>query len=190
MLTTVSFQNIFLLRESWKFVVFFCTRRDVSECRARDGCVKPEHLVVCTERDTDAHFFSCLAHVTDHQDVDWSRVQLESRSIHLMSHGTLLESQFSAPWPFCSFLSTPFCDLHTESCGHFILAESFNESETPAQPRKEACCLAAWPNKALLHLQHRYRRTQKTSPRQVLRPYDVEVPAVQCWETSYAIPSN
>ena len=32
-----------------------CTRR----------CVKTEHLVECTERDSDAHF-SCLAHVTDH----------------------------------------------------------------------------------------------------------------------------
>ena len=48
----------------------------------------------------------------------------------------------------------------------------------------------ALPDRQQGHLQHRYRRTQQRTPREVQRLYDVEVQAVQNWETSGAVPSN
>ena len=42
------------------------------------------------------------------------------------------------------------------------------------------------PVRLEIHLQHRYRRTQQKTPRQVQRPCDVEVHAVEYWETSCA----
>ena len=52
------------LQESCTFVgfVFSISRTDISECRARDGCVKTAHLVVRTERVAQTHIFS-RAHV-------------------------------------------------------------------------------------------------------------------------------
>ena len=68
-----------------------------------------------------------------------------------MFHGTLLESQFSSPSLFSSFLCTPFPTSKSDQ--HSIFAGSFNESESnPAQLRQEACCVAVWPNKALLQV--------------------------------------
>ena len=52
------------------------------------------------------------------------------------------------------------------------------------------CCHLALPVQLQVHVQHCHRRTPQKIPRQVQRPYDVEVPAVQQWETSCAIPST
>ena len=115
-----------------------CTRREK----------KTEHLVVCTERDTDAHFLSCLAHVTDHlthmrlAHVDCFVPRATQKSlVHLMFHGTLFESQFSSPSPFSTSSFHTFSDLHTKSDEHTVFAVSFNESERNSARRHDVCSL-------------------------------------------------
>ena len=101
--------------------------------------VKRGHFVVGTERDTDAHFFSCPAHVTDQQThmrlaqgyVDCLSPHAHPKSlIRLLFRCTSLESHFSSPTPFSSFRSTllptqtPYLDKPS------ISAEFFDESKT------------------------------------------------------------
>ena len=81
-----------------------------------------------------------------------SLVQLERQSFI----SCLMEHCFSHRSPLHQ-LSLDFCtqffsDLHTESDGHLIFAESFNESEPQRNIARRACGLAAWPNKALLQV--------------------------------------
>ena len=91
------------LQKSCTCVFFEISRTDMSDLCTR-GDVKTEHLVASTERDTDAHFFSCHAHVTDHQThmrlvqghVDCLSLRAHQKSlIRLMFRDTLFESQFT-----------------------------------------------------------------------------------------------
>ena len=152
------------------------------ECRARNG----------VWRQNTSSYAQSVTQTRMRVTLDmWNEPARKSKVIPLIS--CLLEH--------CLSHSSLLHDLSVHFCPHLFwpphrilwalhLGWILQRVRTPAQPRKEACCLDAWPNEVLSHLQHRYRRTQKKSPRQVRRPHDVEVPAVQCWETSCAIPSN
>ena len=102
-----------------------------------------------TERVAQTHvFFSRRAHLRHHQRTRWLKRHVDcfnprasQKSFgHLIFHGTLLESQFSSPSPFCTFLSALFRPLSDEHC---ISAEFFNKSKLLRHS------LAAWPSRAL-----------------------------------------
>ena len=106
--------------------------------------VKTEHLDVSAEPDTDAHFFSCHAHVTDHQThrrlaegyVDCLSPRAHQKSlIRLMFRCTLLESPSSSPNPFSSFCSTPFLTQTPDSISPPFLLYSSTSPKPCATPQ-------------------------------------------------------
>ena len=125
----------FLLQESCTFVFFhkklFRVQTSATVVHATGGEDRTPRRM--HSRDTDAHFFlvsrtcdrssNTRAFGSRHVDCFVPRATRKS-FVHLMLSGTLLESQFSSPKPFSSFLSTPFPDLHAKSDG-YLIATSF-----------------------------------------------------------------
>ena len=91
--------------DSFKAMLFFSqiSRTDISECRARDGRLKTEHLVART-------FSQCRAHMTITRTCVWLKFGMclhfrasQKSSTHNMFHRPLLD----VPDPFPSFCCTP-----------------------------------------------------------------------------------
>ena len=136
---SLSLIHQFFLRESCTFVFFVRSRVQTLANVVHATGVKRGHFVVGTERDTDAHFFSCPAHVTDHQThmrlaqgyVDCLSPHAHPKSlIRLMFRCTSLESHFSSPTPFSLFRSTLFPTQTPDS----IIPPSLLNSSTSPKP--------------------------------------------------------
>ena len=104
--------------------------------------LKPDHLVECTQRDTDAHF-SRVSHMWQIIEICGMIPRASRKSFH-SSHVSWNTAWITVlcSMTFLSISVHTFFDLHTKSYGHSILAESFNESEPQ---RNLARRHAVWP---------------------------------------------
>ena len=114
--------------------------------------MKTEHLVECTQRDTDAQFFSCLVHVTDHPThMRW----LEAQRLKMFELCCTFAHPKSHLFTTCFIVHSlmylthflPFCSTPPPTQNSLPnTGIRMNPSATP----RGGCCVAAWSNKALL----------------------------------------
>ena len=141
-------------QESCTFVVFFRVQTSANVVHATGWC--RQNVVASTERDTDAHFFSCHAHVTDmkrtcvwllHMWIVCLRVLIKSHSFvscfggHCLSHTSLRAIR-------SHHFALHFFPTQTPNSPS-VSAESFDESKTLCHSARRH---AVRPNEALSQL--------------------------------------